>query len=337
VKKKMIKLLSPITSFEAAVKVISAGADEIYCGVRVPDIRYEGLATRPFWCNLTTYKELKRVVRYAHDHDVNTIVTTEFPFMTEALEKKIERHVRFYIESGVDAIIASDIGILLMMKELGFDIPIYASTYLASMNYEAVDFLRELGVKRVILERHLAIDEIREIVQRNKSVETEVFVHGPGCSNINVSCYGCGNLFKVLKGELLDVRSLRIISLCRDTYEIYDVGGDEQKKITNAPILDAYSWCSLCRLPDLIKTGVTGFKIVGRCLNPDFQEGVTKVYRELLDLIESGQVKLFKERLRPIRGGKEVLPGGVLPREFCERKRCYYSHFFHSPYKVPVS
>lgn len=327
------KLLSPINSFESAVSVISAGVDEIYCGVRIPGIKYLGISNRPSWCSLSNDRELEKVVNYAHIHGVDTIVTTEFPFMARVIEKNIRGHIRSCIDKGVDAIIASDIGVLLLIKEMDLDIPIYASTYLASMNYEAVDFLRKLDVKRVILERHLTINEIQDIVQKSEDIEIEIFVHGSGCSNINANCYGCTML---IPASYLRARSGEGkhpspagLTLCTIPYDIYEIG-DEKLKIANVPILDAFTFCSLCQLPELLQTGVTGFKIVGRCMPKEFQERTTRMYRKLIDLIESCDMESFKRELN------KIIRGDIIQEGLCKEKRCYYTDFLHVPYKIPI-
>jgi len=328
----MVKILSPVTSFDAAVGVISSGAEEIYCGVRIPGVKYPGLSTRPDYCSLSTYEELGRVVRYAHDHDVKTIVTTDVPFMAEWLEKELKHHVRSCIRQGVDAIIGSDLGIILMLKDMDLDVPIFASTYLASTNYEAVDFLKNLGIGRVILERHITIKEIEEIVRCSKDVEIEVFVHGPGCSNINVNCYGCyGGRVKPRKNVKYD-GLLR--PTCRVTFDVYKINDVKNEKMASIPILDAYSFCSFCKLPRLVKTGVTGFKIVDRCGPPAYQIWTTKIYREFLNLIEHGEIDLFLKKLQSVRNNPRDL--GLVHLsvpEACKEKRCYYSPLFHTPYR----
>jgi collagenase-like PrtC family protease len=325
----MTRILSPVTSFESAVDVIAAGANEIYCGVSIPDIQYMGLSTRYKWCSLSTYDELGRIARYARDHSVELIVTTELPFMTEMIENEVKNHILSCVEEGIDALIVTDLGILMMVKRMGLDIPVYASTYLASMNYEAVDFLKNLDVKRIILERHVTLPEIDDIVQRSKGVEVEIFIHGPGCSNINVSCYGCPSVFFVK-----DQSQLKKIQLtpCLATYEVYEAKGNKFNKIAEVPILDAYTYCSLCRLPELVKTGVTGFKIVGRCLTKSYQAETTKLYRDLLNLIDKNQIKSFWEKLNNIKNNVDGDSAYKVPFS-CRQQRCYYSPLFHAPYK----
>lgn len=326
----MAKLLAPVTNFEGVVGAVRAGADEIYCGVKIAGVEYVGLSTRPSTCSLSTYDELGKIVRYAHDHGVKALVTTELPFMTKEIEKEIKNSISCCVEKGIDALIASDIGILLLAKDMNIGIPIYASTYLASMNYEAVEFLKKLGAKRVVLERHVAIDEVKEIVERCKDVEIEVFVHGPGCSNINVNCYGCT--------EYVDLNvhgpPTFAFTLCRLPYDIYKIREDAPMKVGSEQILDAFSFCSLCHLPALVQTGVNNFKIVGRGAPAKFVEETTRIYRELLDLIENNQLDLFQKKLESFKSQKY---SASLPPNSCVQKRCYYMPFFHAPYKIPIS
>jgi putative protease len=318
--KKKISILAPVTSFDAARGVVSAGANEIYCGIRVPGINYAGLSTRLEPCSLSTYQDLKEIADYAHEYGVRVLVTTEFPFMSELVEDRLRKHVSSCVKSRVDGLIVTDIGTLLMVKQMRLDIPLYASTYLASMNYEAVNLYRDLGVKRVILERHLTIPEIEEIVKHSGNMEIEVFVHGPGCSNINVSCYGCPNLNTI--DDSMRRRGVTITSMCRSQYMVSSNG----EEIGSVPILDAYTWCSICNLPELVKTGVSGFKIVGREGDREYQIEATRIYRELLDLLERDEFEAFKERADVAKTNKYVAGG-------CKLGRCYYSSLLHAPYK----
>jgi putative protease len=349
-------LLSPISSYESATRVISAGADEVYCAVRMPGIKHLML-NRPPVCAVRSYDELRKIVDYAHDYSVKVMVTTELPFMAEIVEEKISNHVRSCVEKGIDALIVGDIGILLAARNMDLNVPLYASTFMASMNYEAVDFLKTLGVKRVILERAVTTSEIQEIVKRNKEVEIEVFVHGAGCSNIEGNCYLLHSLtstpYQAMKQEYYKA------SLCLIPFKIHEINGDDfrtpdevneiPKEVLNqyanqVPILDAYSQCSLCRLPELIRAGVTGFKIVGRCLTPSYQERTTRWYRELIDLIEQDSMEAFQERLESIkrapiyhlmlrRQRNNVAIPVTLMKSSCQQKRCFYSPLFFSPYK----
>jgi putative protease len=346
------KILSPVTSFRGAVEVISAGADEIYCGLAIPGI-FEFL-NRPERCAVSTYDELGRIADYAHSKGVETIVTLGLPFISQSSAARMRQHAASCIDQGIDALIAGDVGLIRMIRDdMGSDIPIYASTLLGAMNYEAADFIRKLGVERVVLERHVGLDEIAEVVRRNKAVEIEVFVHGGGCSNINANCRleysqaSTAALKTVLRGVT------KFTNPCRWAYHVHEFG-DGERRITTTPtrILDAYVFCSLCALPELVDTGVAGLKIVGRCRPLAYQVQATKMYRDLLDLMERGGRRgLNRAQRRRLYGMVESFqnapaqpaftnPDGsfkTLREMWCAEGRCYYSPLFHAPYKLSES
>jgi putative protease len=350
----MPKILSPVTSYQGATQVISAGADEIYCAVKIPGAVH--FLNRPESCCVSTYGELGRIAEYAHSKGVEAIVTLELPFVSQFMAAQMEEHISSCANEGIDALIVGDIGLIKMVRELGLAIPMYASTMLGVMNYEAVDFMRELGVKRVVPERHMSIEEIGEAVQRCKDVEIEVFVHGGGCSNINANCY----LEFARASEAAASRALRGIkampNVCRYAFDIYEFGSDE-RRIARTSILDAFTFCSLCDLPELIETGVSGLKIVGRCWTLAYQVNATKMYRDLIELMRRGGRRGFNRTQRKrfhgmVESFKEdpFLPAALRPgvrnrgRSFwshsdvlCAEGRCYYSPFFHAAYKESES
>lgn len=345
------KLLSPIRSLEGVRKVVSAGADEVYCAVNIPGIK-NLMLNRPPGCAIPTYDELTEIVEYSHDHGVEVIVTMELPFMAKVLEKKMEDHLFSMVDTGADALIAGDLGLILMIRKLGLDMPLYASTFMGTMNHEAVDFLRRLGVDRVILERNVLMDEIKEIVERNREVEIEVFIHGGGCSNTQANCYLYHEVKEDVQSLIKEFR-LTVGPTCTDPYEVYEIVGDMWKipdegyegftqrvGENEVPILDAYSFCSICKLPELIGTGVAGLKIVGRCLSILYQEKITRMYRELLDILAEGRMDSFRDMVSILKRGVrwETVPGdSVIPiRLPCRQMRCYYSPLSHAPYKLPI-
>ena len=243
-----------------------------------------------------------------------------------------------------------------MVRDMGLAVPIYASTLLGVMNYEAVDFMRELGVKRVVPERHMSIEEIGEAVQRCRDVEIEVFVHGGGCSNINANCYleFAGASETAASKALREIKAMP--NVCRYAFDVYEFGSDE-RRIARTSILDAFTFCSLCDLPELIETGVSGLKIVGRCWTLAYQVNATKMYRDLIDLMKRGgrrgfnrtQRKRFHDMVESFKADP-FLPAALRPgvrnrgRSFwshsdvlCEEGRCYYSPFFHAAYKESES
>ena len=90
--------------------------------------------------------------------------------------KIFEAVVEKVSDMGADAIIFSDPGTFHVLKKYMPNTHLHLSTQTTTMNYSAVQFWYDMGVKRVVLARELHIDEIREIKEKVPGVELEVFV-----------------------------------------------------------------------------------------------------------------------------------------------------------------
>ncbi len=92
------------------------------------------------------------------------------------------------IAMGPDALIMSDPGLIMMVRERWPDMPVHLSVQANTVNYAAVKFWQSLGLKRIILSRELSLDEIEEIRQQCPDMELEVFVHGALCIAYSGRC-----------------------------------------------------------------------------------------------------------------------------------------------------
>jgi hypothetical protein len=125
---------------------------------------------------------------------------------------------------------------------------------------------------------------------------------------------------------------------CTLPYDIYDLESND-KLAENVPIMDAFEYCAMCKLPELIKLGVTGFKIEGRGSNILYKENTIRIYRELINLLEQGDLQAFKEKIEFLKNNFKPAPPSLatLNDMLCSQKRCYYPPLFHSPSKMPIS
>ena len=87
-----------------------------------------------------------------------------------------------------DALIMSDPGLIMMVREAWPDQPIHLSVQANAVNYATVRFWQRQGLTRIILSRELALDEIEEIRQQCPEMELEVFVHGALCIAYSGRC-----------------------------------------------------------------------------------------------------------------------------------------------------
>ena len=98
------------------------------------------------------------------------------------------------VEMGPDALIMSDPGLIMMVRERWPDLPIHLSVQSNVVNYAAVKFWQGIGLRRIILSRELSLREVAEIRELCPDIELEVFVHGALCIAYSGRCLLSGYL-----------------------------------------------------------------------------------------------------------------------------------------------
>lgn len=158
--------------------VLLIGADACYIGGRNYSLR----------ANATNFSldEIKEACDFAHNINKKVYVTVNIVFHDEDTEGIIE-YLKKLSEYKVDAIIVSDPLIIDVVNDNNINLKIHISTQASTLNYEAVNFWKSLGVERVVLARELSKSEIKEIIDRT-GVEVETFVHGAMCSSYSGRC-----------------------------------------------------------------------------------------------------------------------------------------------------
>ena len=150
-------------------------------------------------------------------------------------------------------------------------------------NLEGVNLLKNLGFKRVVLSRELSLDEINYIC-KNSDIEIEAFVHGALCISYSGQC-----LFSSLIGGRSGNRG-KCAQTCRLPYELIEKDiENKERKLDKGYLLSTRDLCSLEYIPELIKAGVTSFKIEGRMKSPEYVATVTRIYRKYIDLAQSNK------------------------------------------------
>ena len=172
-----------------------------------------------------------------------------------------------------DALIVSDVVVMQMMKDLKIKAELHVSTQASSLNYEVVNFYKELGATRVVLAREAHKSDI-ERIKKETGIEIECFVHGAMCTAVSGRC--------VLSNyaTLRDSNRGGCVQACRF---IYDIDSTDQvfsmtpKDLNMVPFID-----------HMIDAGVFSFKIEGRMRSIYYVSTVILIYRRLLDKIKNG-------------------------------------------------
>ena len=173
-----IELLSPAGDFEKLKIAFIYGADAVYFGGQQFSLR----------ANAKNFSldDIKKATDYAHQLKKRVYVTVNIVFHESDLEG-----LKAYLEEldriGIDAIIASDIVVLRLSKEINAKYELHLSTQSSVLNVGAAKFYQNLGVTRIVLAREASKEDIQKIKEAT-GLELECFVHGAMCTSISGRC-----------------------------------------------------------------------------------------------------------------------------------------------------
>ena len=100
------------------------------------------------------------------------------------------------IDMGPDALIMSDPGLIMLVRQHFPHMPIHLSVQANTVNWASVKFCQQQGLSRIILSRELSLEEIEEIRQQVPDIELEIFVHGALCMAYSGRCLLSGYMNK---------------------------------------------------------------------------------------------------------------------------------------------
>ncbi|MFA3905606.1 U32 family peptidase [Fusobacterium nucleatum] len=174
-----MKIVAPAGNMERFHSAISATADEIYLGLK-------GFGARRNAENFTV-EELKQAIDYAHLRGSRIFLTLN-TIMTNREIELLYPTLKDLYNYGLDAIIVQDLGYAEYLHKNFPNIEIHGSTQMTVANYYEINYLKELGFKRIVLPRELSFEEIKEI-RKHTDIELEVFVSGSLCISFSGNCY----------------------------------------------------------------------------------------------------------------------------------------------------
>lgn len=294
---KNVELLSPAGDMECVNTAIRYGADAIYIGGPLLQLRAN---------NASFSKEsVKEAVKTAHTANKKLYIAVN-SFANNKELSHLPDYAKFLQELAVDAVIVADLGVLSLMKKHAPNIPVHISTQANCVNFETARMYYELGASRVILGREASIEEIAEIrAKTGAKLELECFVHGAMCMSYSGRC---------LISSFLTGRSGNrgeCTQPCRWEYYLMEQKRPNEffKVIENeghTAVLSSHDLNSSSFLDELYKAGVTSFKIEGRMKGAYYIATVINAYRMAINKTASKE-EIDKELLsvshRPYSSG----------------------------------
>lgn len=268
--RKTIELLAPVGNFAVLQSAIKAGADAVYLGGKLFNMRLHRQE-----CNFDL-KALNDAIQFAHDHGVQIHITVNNLIQEKELPV-LEDYLQELDALGPDALIIQDLSIAALAQELNLSVPLHASVMQNTHNGASLEYLKTLGFSRVVLGRELSLEQIRHY-HNTIDMELEYFIHGDMCIAHSGQCYHSGLLFGQSSNRG------RCLKPCRWPYELIDLKKSESVATEKGPFKMALKdMCLYPHLPELIEAGVSSFKIEGRMRTPDFVHKIVSFYREAID------------------------------------------------------
>ncbi len=299
-----MELVCPAGTPAALRAATDAGAHAIYCGFA------DDTNARNFPGLNFSREELAAGVAYAHARGAKVLVAIN-TFPRAGNEDLWHRAVADAEQAGADAVILADLGLIAYAAERHPGLRRHLSVQAAAANPDVINFYAEtFDVKRVVLPRVLSVEEIAAI-NREISVETEVFIFGGLCvmaegrcslssyitgrsPNMNGVCSPASHVEYAEEGTDLAARlggytihrsakgeAAPYPTLCKGCFKV----GERTGYVFEDPAsLDASEL-----LPALAKAGVSALKIEGRQRSRAYVSQVVRNFRAAVEALEAGR------------------------------------------------
>jgi putative protease len=296
--RKDFEIMAPVGSYESLHAAINAGANSIYFGV-------EGLNMRSRSSANFTLDDLRAIADTCDNAGVKSYLTVNTILYDNDLEKCHEI-IDAVANSGISAIISSDIAAILYARKVGVEVHI--STQCNVSNIEAVRFYAQFA-DVVVLARELNLDQVKAISDAIKAedirgpkgelIKIEMFCHGALCMAVSGKCY--------LSLHEMNSSANRgaCTQICRRGYTVTDRETGDQLDIENKYIMSPKDLKTIHFLNKMIDAGVSVFKIEGRARGPEYVSIAVQCYSEAIQAIIDGTftdeaIAAWDERLRSI-------------------------------------
>lgn len=270
-KKPVPNILAPAGNKDSFLAALAAGADAIYCGLKILSAR---MAAKNF-----SIEEIVPLIQLAHDMGTKVYVAFNSLLKQDDLTiagRLLEQLDRF---AKPDALIIQDLSLIQLIRQTGFTGEVHLST-LANISFPmALKLVRKQpGVNLVVVPRELSIDEIKAMAKACPGgLGLEVFVHGALCYGVSGRCYWSSYM-----GGKSGLRG-RCVQPCRRFY-------------TQENAIKRFFSCQDLSLDVLVKIllpvpEVKVWKIEGRKKGPHYVYYTVKAYQMLRDHGSDPQMK----------------------------------------------
>lgn len=293
-----IELLSPAGSFESLTSAIQAGADAVYFGVGQLNMRAKSN-------HCFSAADLPAIGSVCREAGISAFLTLNTVMYDHDLQL-VRRLIRQAKDSGIHAVIASDLAVIEQCGQAGM--PVHISTQANVSNLPAVQFFSRFA-DVIVLARELTLQQVEAITRSirrqdirgcsGQLLKIEVFAHGALCMAVSGKCY------LSLHQQNASANRGACTQVCRRSYQVRDRESGEELHIDNEYIMSPKDLCTIDILDQVIASGIDVLKIEGRGKGPEYVHTVTRCYREAISAIRegsytAGKIARWKEELATV-------------------------------------
>ena len=293
-----IEIMAPAGSYESLMAAIQGGADSVYFGVEELNMRAASSVN-------FTLNDLKNIVSICNENSIKSYLTVNVVVFDQEIEQ-MHSIIDAAVESGVSAIIASDLSVINYAFRAGIEV--HLSTQLNITNTEALKFYSQWA-DVVVLARELNIHQVKKIFDnineqnikgpRGEPVRIEMFVHGALCMATSGKCY------LSLHENNMSANRGKCYQTCRKSYLVTEKESGYQLEIDNEYIMSPKDLCTIGFVDKLIDSGASVFKIEGRARSAEYVRTVSSCYDEAVRAVSDGsyndnKISEWKKRLASV-------------------------------------
>jgi putative protease len=314
-----MKILSPLRSASEVGPLLTAGADEFYCGLAPPGWKKKFGAAwtnrrHPDSAGVLNEQALLEIIAAAGSIPVHVALNSPH-YPPGAVEMLAEFGGRLLQDLGVSALIVADMDLLLALIDAGHAADLHISSLVTVSNAASSRFFQGLGVSRIILPRHLTLTEIDQCVV--DGVGFEAFLINDGCvfeEGLCATTHDAGT-FCLADGDGLKGMPTGLL----ERYAFWkwtqnNCGCSTSRGFPLGP-------CGLCAIPRLQAAGVRSLKVVGREASLERKVASVKLAAMARNVAQNGgEADRIRESTIALRGGASL----------CHTAHaCYYPDLWH--------
>ena len=316
---KIPELLAPGGTLDAFKTAILYGADAIYAGL--PGFSMRARAK-------ITVDEVKQGIDLAHEHGKKVYLAFNL-FAHDRDYENMSRVSEILNYLKPDALIVSDAGVMMWVRENHPEIPIHISTQANICSASTVKFWQKAGAVQCVLAREVSHEEFKSIRKQCPDIGLEIFIHGAMCMSYSGRCL----LSNFITGRPSNRGACA--QLCRWKYDVilreHESGIEMpiEEDDHGAYIMNSKDLCLMPRLKEVIEAGPDSLKIEGRNRSEYYVGSVVRAYRNALDAYardpEHFDSKPFMDDLNVLesRGYTTAFFDGTLPADAHDYERTH--------------